>query len=130
VWLSAQTFRWIDNEIQNDVDYIIAPAYPGYHEVAVADGIQTYSMFRDVVIYQNSISLGYVGWYMYNVTTKQVYPLAQPYGVPNTVCDRYCYGAWPLVCCCCIFLVLTRACIGHCLVCFRGRRVAFPVSRG
>jgi len=87
-----QEFRWIDNEIRNDVDYQIAPAYPGYHEVTATGGIQTFSMFQDVVVYQNAPSFGAVGWYLYNVTTKQVYPLAQPYGVPNTVCDRYCYG--------------------------------------
>jgi len=49
-------------------------------------------MFQDVVVYQNSISFGASGWYVYNLTSKQVYPLAQPYGIPNDMCNRYCYG--------------------------------------
>lgn len=89
---STNVFRWIDNEIEHDVTYQMAPAYVNFHEPSAATASNMLAMVRDVVLYPITPSFGTQAYMAYNLTSKQVYPVGLPYGTPNTVCGKYCYG--------------------------------------
>lgn len=85
--------RWINDEIKNDVNYLIADAFVNFQSpTTISSATSAVLVQNDILVYETSPQFGMVAFMAFNLTSKEVYPIALPYHVPNTVCGKFTYG--------------------------------------